>query len=327
MNLDVQALFSGYLDDALTAEEQAALAQWIRESPLNARQFADAVLLHDRLRAEQIALVATSEQPLLVPPSTLPRQPGRRLAIAGISLAAVFVLVLGWYALTGTPAAAMTELQRIRAANAQAVDRTFEIQVEEIVSASSGRQPATDRPPKPPLDRAKLHVRGSREFVLIRQTADGLPFVTGSDGRTSWAVRPDGPVRVSPDLTRFSRDLPGHENSLPLTNLEDGLERLREAYQLEVLPVESDGDEGRSSAGDSRLMVAVKKRGFRGPNRVEISYAVGSGLIQELRFVGMPYGPERLTIRLTLVNQQPLAPDFFGHEAHHDPSRRVEFEE
>jgi hypothetical protein len=40
----------------------------------------------------------------------------------------------------------------------------------------------------------------------------------------------------------------------------------------------------------------------------------------------MPYGPDRLTLRLTLTENEPVDDDFFGHEAHHMPDRRVKEE-
>ena len=45
-------LISGYLDESLSTEEQGELEEWIRESPENARRFARAGMLHDRLQNE-----------------------------------------------------------------------------------------------------------------------------------------------------------------------------------------------------------------------------------------------------------------------------------
>ena len=45
-------LVHGYLDETLSAEQQDELANWIKDNPEHARQFAEIVLLHDRLRAE-----------------------------------------------------------------------------------------------------------------------------------------------------------------------------------------------------------------------------------------------------------------------------------
>ena len=54
MNEAAQFLIDGYLDDVLTIEQHEELSAWIRSSPENARTFAAAVMLHDRLRNEMI---------------------------------------------------------------------------------------------------------------------------------------------------------------------------------------------------------------------------------------------------------------------------------
>jgi hypothetical protein len=249
---------------------------------------------------------------------------------AAAIVAAMLLMAVLWKGFGETSAsAAVVELNRIIAANAQPTDRTYQITLEEAaLSPRRGERPESPergRPPKPPMEGAVLHVRGGGQFVLVRKTAEGLPFVTGSNGQTSWAVRPDGPVRFSSDLTRFCHDLPGHEHSMPLINIRDGLERLRDAFDVQLLPVEN-GDEANVDDEPSRLIVAVKKRGFRGPQRVEVTYSVRSGLIRQMRFVEMPYGPERLTLRMTLVEEQDLGAKFFDHESHHGSDRVVEEE-
>jgi hypothetical protein len=42
-----------------------------------------------------------------------------------------------------------------------------------------------------------------------------------------------------------------------------------------------------------------------------------------MRFVEMPYGPEQITIRLTLLDQTSLPDDFFEHPFHHSSDRTV----
>ncbi len=61
MNLDPKQLIDGYLDETLSADEQAVLNHWLKESPQNAQQFAQEMLLHDRLRGEHLALDAVPE--------------------------------------------------------------------------------------------------------------------------------------------------------------------------------------------------------------------------------------------------------------------------
>jgi hypothetical protein len=334
MNSDPQDLVSGYLDDTLSPDEQHRLAQWLQESPENAGQFAQAMLLHDRLRNEQLAFLAIAEKGHPTSRQLLQGSLRERLrpltAMAGVLIAAIVVMAVLISGFSGTPASAAVELKRIIAASAHGKDRTYKITLEEPPLPERPRkrgEPSDQRPPKPPLDGAVLHVRGGNQFVLMRTTADGLPFMTGSNGHTSWAVRPDGPVRVSSDLTRFNRDVPGHEHAMPLISIEKGLDRMREAYVIEVLPVERHDNESGEAEEPTRLMVAVKKRGYRGPQRVEMTYSITSGLIRQMRFVELPYGPDRLTLRMTLIEEQQLGARFFDHESHHDSRRTVEFEE
>lgn len=318
-------LISRHLDGVLSNVEHVTLQELLRSSPDVRREFATAVLLHDRLHGELTSQSLSTASNVQAVNHRSRAWLRRTIAFAGAALAVCICCVAIWFGFGTTPASAATELSRLIAVQSQAVDRTYRITVEEIAAPRRNQNHVDQagRPPKPPLDEALLHVRHGSQFVLIRKTADGKPFVTGSNGQMSWAVRPDGPVRQTRDLTRFHRDVPGHEHGLPLMQIDEGLEQLRTAYDVELLPLETD----EAKPGETtRLMVAVKKKGQRGPQRVEISYAVASGLIRQLRFVEMPYGPERLTLRLTLVEERDLGPTFFNHESHHAVDRTVEEE-
>jgi len=324
-------LIDAYLDETISPEEFAALEAWIAGSPANAAEFARAVALHDRLRgelqarAENVIPVTTGNDSISRRTSRI-RVPRWAAWTATALVAGLLCLVLWNGPGTSTAAAAVVELNRLIETNAAAADRTWNIVVENVAEQRTrrGRKSAAEvgRPPKPPLDGAQLHVRHGGQFVLIRRTLEGLPFVTGSDGVTSWAVKPGGSVRVSADLNEFNRDLPGHEEGLPLINLDDGLTRLRTAYDIQVVGAT---DAGWPAVAD-RLLVGTKRRGFRGPERVEIAYTEDSGRILGIRFIEMPYGPDRLTIRLTLESESELGPAFFGHAAHHAPDSSVETE-
>lgn len=324
MNSDFRRLANGYFDDSLTAEECDSLCTALRTEPSEAREFARLAFIHDQLhntlaRAEKINVVMAAPKSRSV------------WSRAFIMLATTCaVLVIGfvlWQAFTVHPVAAATELQRIIAASSRSADRTYLISVEEAVAPDRPDQrDDLGRPPKPSIEGARLYVRGANQFVLQRKLDNNQLFVTGSNGKVSWAVRPEGPVRVSTDLTEFNRDVPGHEHAMPLSNLHDGLEQLQSAYDIQVMPIEDAEASGDQASELSRLLVAVKKRGFRGPKRVEINYAATSGEIRQMRFVDMPYGPDRLTLRMTLLDVGPLLSTFFDHESHHDQTRDVEFE-
>ena len=363
MKVEQSDLISRYLDDGLSPDEHRLLEELLRHSPDCAREFARLALMHDRLHAELIAtslgveslsghsplIAARTEAGASVEMSAdapiesmagrsfseisfSSRRTTRVLAFVSAMAATSLVVVAIWFGSGGASLSAAAELDRLIASQHSGIDRTYAIVVEETAVPRSKKEMRVDegrveegRPPKPPIDGSLLHVRKGNQFVLIRQTPDGQPFITGCDETTSWAVRPDGPVRVSQDRTRFNRDLPGHEHGIPLFEIEQGLEQVRYAYEIQLLPEPSDEDLN-AFALRTRVLVATKKRGHRGPQRVEITYEVGTGMIRQMRFVEMPYGPERLTLRLTLAEERSLGADFFRHQSHHDPERVVEEE-
>ncbi len=332
---DPQQLIDGYFDEALAAEQHEALSHWIKANPDHARIFAEASLLHDRLRntlamdavsvaIDQSSTTETSQGWL--GGSWLTGSMGRTTVAAALLLVGLAGL---WLSIGSPPAsAAIRELDRIIVNSMRSKDRTYQIVVEEITTDYTGKrsvQPETQRPPKPPLDGATLFVGSGNRFVLIRQTPEGLPFVTGCNGRQSWAINTRGPVRISFDIHRFDHDLPGHETSVPLTNLHEGLQQLKYAYDLTFSALGP--EEYRSEAGhEARLLIAVKKPKERGPQRVEIVYDSTTGAILRMRFVQMPYGPDRLDLRMSLISEEQLPSDFFEHAKHHAPDRKIELE-
>ena len=329
MNVDYQELIHGHLDDSLSNEQQAQLNQWIKSDPQHAGQFASCMMLHDRLRSE---LAASENDATCVVMPNKPRASGwgrRSFAVASTACTLLAVAFLWQTVNAPSASAAIIELNRIIEANDLPMDRTFLLSVRDAVIPPKHQDPTSPerrRPPKPSLDGAVLDVRGSNQFVLQRKTAQGEYFITGSNGTTSWAVRPDGPVRYSNDLTRFARDLPGHEYGLPVNNLHDGLEVLRTAYDVELLPREDSEPAAKRDSEIYRRMVAVKKPGFRGATRVEIRYAESSGKISEMRFDQMSYGPQQITLRMTATEEQTLPDNYFNHSPHHGPDRVVEYE-
>lgn len=313
-----QDLIDGYLDGTLTAAEEAALTNWLQASETNADRFAANVLLHDRLRTLQAVRhpPRPAERPSSHRGKFLPWPAAITAAAASVALTALVAFCF-FAGIESRPAsAAVIRLEQLISVQNSMPGCTYRITVEsQGPPQRQTRQPSaeTSRPPKPPLNDAIVHTSGA-SFVLIRKTLAGLPFITGGDGQTSWAISPDGPVRFSHDLERFDHDLPGHEYDMPLASLAAGLGRLRTAYDLEL--------EETASPHLTRL-VATKRRGFRGPRRVEVISADSSGQIESLRFFDMPYGSSRLNLRMDLVATRSFEPGFFSHPAHHEPDREV----
>ncbi|MGV3606604.1 MAG: FecR/PupR family sigma factor regulator [Planctomycetaceae bacterium] len=331
MSIDPKQLMNGFLDDILTEEQHAAFEHWLQASPDHAKEFAALVMLHDQLRNRLTVIEPNSA---IVPAVEHQRRYMPVRSYLALSTACLLLLsaVFVWHVFVANPLSAATvELERIISASAQYSDCTYAVTVESVTIDPKHMEqeavPDHGRPPKPPLNGARLHVRGAKQFVLERTTVDGSTFVTGCNGLVSWAVRPDGPVRVSKDLERFNRDVPGHEHSMPLNNIHESLEQLRTAYDIQLVPIGDRVNGDIAKEVECRMLAAVKKRGVRGPNRIEITYSSQSGQLKQLRFVDMPYGPERLILRMTLVGQEDLGPNYFDHDAHHKPNRIVEFED
>jgi|694.fasta_scaffold00499_39 hypothetical protein len=351
MNPDWQKLIDRYLDDELSQAELLSFQEWLAADPSHMQQFVEAAMLHDRLHGMMLARTAIHSvahegvgrdddhadehesgsesineatakvKKLAKSNRSLPR----RLAVLfAVATSLLFGIVL-WRG--GAPAfAAQSELQKVIAAQLLPRDRSYAIEVESSVigGAKQKSRPASEvRPPKPPLNGARLFVRGKSMFVLMRTLSTGEPFITGCDGQVSWSVPPGGAVRVSPNLQEFSRDVPGHEYSMSLCNLTDALAQLNSAYEINLLPVEYDDPTAETRTESTRLLVATKRSGYRGPRRVEITYTQESRLIEQIRFIDMPYGSDRLTIRMSLAAQNNLADDFFLHESHHADDRRI----
>ncbi len=352
-----QLLIHGYIEGVLSTKELSELRSLIVQDPNFADTFALAMEQHVLLDEHFSEAKATQSQvdsyfdlgalehvpessecqPVMVSRS-LPRpvSPWYRsmMAVGGALLAASLLIAVFWKGGLETQAsAAVSELNRIIAISSQTKDRTYQVTVDDASAEPRmfNRRPPPgkgQRPPQPPMDGAILHLRGGRQFVLIRKTYDGRLFVTGSNGQNSWLVRPDGPVRVSADLNRYRQGVPGQQLSVPMINIQDGLHGLLHDYDIQLKKVDSESSTMASFGEERQLLIAERKSAsFLGPKRVEITYAVSTGQIQQMHFVEMPRAHERpLTLLLTLVEEREMGPDFFDHASHHEPQRAVELD-
>ncbi len=100
-----------------------------------------------------------------------------------------------------TASAAYRELDRLIVQAVRAKDKTYRIIVEDVSTPSRNRDCLVCKRPidlrSPSLDQAILHVRQGNQFVLIRNSDDGSPFITGSNGKESWAVKSRGPIELA----------------------------------------------------------------------------------------------------------------------------------
>jgi hypothetical protein len=315
MNDDTKSLVNRYLDGVLTEAEEAELNLWVQAAPENAAAFAEMVRFHDRLHAlmQATAVIDSNfgkpERKPTPAGSGWARRSWRRMSLVGglAALAALAFTVL--WGSQGAPANAATELNRLIDASASLRDRTYRI-------TSLDPNPAPIEPRQAPIDAATLYISPPDRYVLVRRFPDGRIYTTGFDGEYNWAAPPDGAVRLSRDPLRFRGALPGHQHGIPFADLRSDLVQLRDAYAVSRLD--------RDGAGRPGLRAEKKSREYRGPNRVDLWYDPASGVIHRMVFEGLPMargGPR--SVAVDLLEQRQLGADFFKHQAHHGPDRRV----
>ncbi|WP_010587197.1 hypothetical protein [Schlesneria paludicola] len=309
MNLEPDDLINGHLDACLSVDEQRALNDWLKQSPDNARRFALATLLHNRIQVEYQSLNATLDQLDSVRIATAPRSRAtRRVAI--FASAACLCLAAFLYLLTAentTPTAtAVAAFHELTMLSRESADRTYRVSFVDEQSQRAERNNAGPNRPKPPDGPAKeamLYVRGGRQFVYSWKAAAG-DFINGSDGTSSWSIRPDRPLEVNGDQMHFTGVLPAVNYLSPVLSFFDGQEkRLVADYNLELFHPDA----------TTNLLVAVKKPDTKqGPRRIEIRINPTSQQLSEMRIY--PETPDhRVTnyTRIQLISQDPLDGDWF----------------
>ena len=318
MSASATDLIHGYLDETLTAEQQVELANWIKESPEHSRQFAEALLLHDRLRAEMLAGAVVENQHAVIANRSSSERLWVRRVIA-LSTALCLTLVLGlifWQSISSPVLAASDELQRIIQANEAALDRTYVLTAldEDIDSEAL---PSTVRGAKPSVDGALLYVRGPNQYVLVRYFADRTEFITGSDGTTAWSIPPRGRVRVSSNATRFRGAVPGQQHAIPFIDMRNSLRQLQESYELDLSPE-------TTPEGWRRMNATHRATATGGPKQVTLWYDAQSGVIHRMLLERLPQargGPRNVLLELT--DERDLGPAYFEHTSHHETNREV----
>jgi len=317
-------LIHRYFDGEITDSQMTQLEQALASSAELRQALVQMALLDEKLTYcfdTPMSGIDTTETKAIQRSAPKPMKPRMSWSSAVAFLATSAVLLVSLLLISNrNPLNASQELTRmIRSLSSG--DRLYRIDVEQVVLPNRKQLEKYDntRPPKPSLDGARLYLRGTDQFVLMRFREDGMPFVTGSDGEIGWAIAPNGPVRTSKDTQEFHRDLPGHEHSIPLANLSQGLAQIQKAYSIQVIqsPYRTQQEEQEA------VLIGTKKSGERGPKRIEIQYDWQSGRITQIRFIEMPYGPERLTVRLTLIDELTLPATFFFHLHHQSSDQTV----
>jgi hypothetical protein len=208
-------------------------------------------------------------------------------------------------------------------------DRTYRVRVvEEYPPNKRPRnlsQEAWDREAKEQIDGATLFVRGANQYVLNVRLRPGLKRTTGCDGEVSWAFREDGPVHVSTDLNRFRGGVPGQQQDIPFMNIHLHLSQLQSGYNVDLSEKQDTAADG---AVLSQLVGVRQSRDIRGPKQIDIWFDAEDGTVHKMLLSGLPRGrggPK--SVMLELEDQSDLAPNFFSHDAHHEPGKRIRYED
>lgn len=306
-------LLNRYLDGELTPDEKQEFQKILLSNPDAQLRFWHEAQLHGALRllTEQESGDREARKEFALAQKTKVIRPRRFwLGAAASAAAAVVAVFLG--SLLTRPLSASDALQQVIAATSDAGDRTYSITVLKgnSVRPITGGRALT-------LKGAVVHLRGKDRYVIIQDLVDDdRQRITGFDGKQSWSFIGRGAVNVSEDPRRFRSNLPGSQHDFAFTNLHDELEKLGEDYDILL------GD--TNGSGLQSLSATKKSREVRGPREVGIWFDPDSGTIQKLELYGLPQGkggPQ--AIRLELVDQPNLGPEFFSHSAHHEEGRTV----
>lgn len=299
MTVQIQAL----LDGTISEEDREALNERLRTDAAARAEFAQQMKLHALLTWRAGAVTVTTPKV---------KSPVWRTSWQWAGWAAAAAAVIGFSVMLFSPASATASVAQMMSALSQAMDRTYTIRV---LEGDTWLPLKVNRFAN--YEGAKLYLRSDKQYVLERTLDRGESSFMGSDGEINWDIRHDGPVRISHDLERFRRGLPGREQDVPFLDLRGLLSSLASGYDLET---------ARDTVDPAlRLLRATKRsRSINGPREMSFAYRPETGVIMRMQLLGLPReegGPRSL--ELTLASESPLPADFFSHTAHHEAGRQV----
>lgn len=309
MNAETEMAIQAAVEGELSPEAKSALNEALRSDPAALEAYCRQLHLHALLAWRAGVATTGASDPEAGKILRFPARP--RAWVWSRWAAAAALVLLGVLVFTLAPNRAAAAVNRMLEAMRQG-DRTYSASI----LAGDARQMLNNGRTLT-WEGAKLHLRGTTQFVLIRPMVDGGMRFTGSDGRTNWDIIGEGAVKVSGDLARFRGGLPGEQQEVPFLDLTGPLAGLKEGYAVSLHDVPGD-------PSHARLLALKRARGVRGPRELDITFRRDTGVIVALDLQGLPRargGPESL--RLTLDSEAALPADFFSHAPHHEPSRRV----
>lgn len=185
---------------------------------------------------------------------------------------------------------------------------------------------------------SQLFVRGPNEFVLNHPgLLPGARLWIGTDGQVIWMVPQIGPVMVSRENGPLKDWLNQFHVSTPYLQLTTVLTNLRERYTVQELPAENlssttlESTEQRFRRIHGTCRVSLTNSGSSIakllPSDIDLWVHPNTGEVRRLVLnwpalpSGVPRAVQRVTFDLVDMNPQPV--DWYQHQSHHHPDRRI----
>ena len=151
---------------------------------------------------------------------------------------------------------------------------------------------------------------------IKQQLPNGEMRLFGGNQEGSWTMRGTGPVRVSPDPTRFGRAIFSAGGDVAFIDVRSQLGQIRSDYDLSWLPDATDGTR--------RLLASRQRPATGGPKEIELWFDPSEAVLRKMILRQLPKGQGGpRSLELTLLSVDPLPDEYFRHDYHHAPDRPV----
>lgn len=231
------------------------------------------------------------------------RRRSRRWASLLVAAALVLIGIVWWQQ---APNSAYAMVEQVYRAALSTTDRTYRVTL-------------TSDAPAVKVKTATLTVRGGEKFAFEHTGPLGGHLWIGSNGRDFWFVPPVGPVLVADSEQFVGQWLNRSQADLPFLQLTTILERMRDHYELMVLP-----NEPIDASGPTMHHLRARRRSdvtaehARLPETVELWADRQTGVLQRLILTrshnSTRPGPQTITFDLT--GEEPRAADFYDYSSH-----------
>lgn len=304
-----------YLHGVATEDERSELGEILRDDDTCRARFVlhmnQHAMLCDEAQAGSLAEDKVLYFEQLAGTSTRRSWPRR----AWLAVAAVAAMLLVT-ALLLRPSDAMAALERVTLIAEQALTRCYAVRVLEPGDASQVPEGRGPYPPSSHLEGAVLWMKGPGKFALRQQLPNGETRMFGGDQHGSWTMRGTGPVRVSPDPTRFGRATFSAGGEVAFLDVRAQLGQIQSGYDLSWLPDATDGTR--------RLLASRHRPAAGGPKEIELWFSPSDAVLRKVILRQLPQGQGGpRSLELNLLSVDPLPDDYFRHEYHHAPDRPV----